>query len=257
MTSNRRLGQLALVVFEGFAGFLATDGDELLGFVVVEGAVAAHLDIDEDVGMGELRHEEGVLANHDGADTREHGIVGDTHLLRPVVMTADIDAHQEVAFLPLHTVQGDGVGDAAVDEDHAVALHGFVEGGQGDGGTDGFEEAAVAHDDFVTGLPVGGDGTIGDGQLLDGHVGHEFHDGLDDTRAFDEVVETEGEVGKLQHLPAVHSLHPFAEILELASGIDAGNECAHGTAGDGGDVIALCQEFLDGTDMGEASGTAT
>lgn len=141
--------------------------------------------------MGELCHEEGVLADHDGADTREHGIVSDTHLLRTVVMTADIDAHQEVVLLPIHTVQGDGVGDTAVDENHAVALHGFVESGQGDGGTDGLEEAAVAHDDFVTGLPVGGDSTIGDGQLLDGHVGHEFHDGLDDTCAFDEVVETE------------------------------------------------------------------
>ena len=56
--SMQEFGQLALVVFEGFAGFLATDGDEFLGFVVVEGAVAAHLDIDEDVGMGELCHEE-------------------------------------------------------------------------------------------------------------------------------------------------------------------------------------------------------
>ena len=31
--SMQGFGRLALVVFEGFAGFLTADGDELLGFV--------------------------------------------------------------------------------------------------------------------------------------------------------------------------------------------------------------------------------
>ena len=211
--SMQRFGRLALEVFKGFASLLAPDGDELFGFVKVEGAVAAHLDIDEDVGMGELRHKEGVLTNHDGADTREHGVVVDSHRLRPIVMTADIDADQEIALMTLHAVQGDGIGDTAVDEDHAIALYGFVEGGQGDGGTDGLEEAALVENDLVASLPVGGNGTVGDGQLLDGHIGHELHNGLYDTCAFDQMVEAEGEVGELQHLPTIHGLHPLTEFF--------------------------------------------
>ena len=62
---------IPLLCGEGFAGFVATDGDEALRFVVVEAAISAHLDVYEDVGLRQLGHEEGVLANHDRTGTRQ------------------------------------------------------------------------------------------------------------------------------------------------------------------------------------------
>ena len=111
---------ILLLCGESFAGFVATDGDEALRFVVVEAAVAAHLDVDEKVGLRELGHEERVLTDHDRTGAREQrvvvevDVVGDDHVeqlglerlvvLLPfcqfvhlfpfclVVMAADIDA---------------------------------------------------------------------------------------------------------------------------------------------------------------------
>ena len=54
---------------------LPTDGNELLRLVVVETAVAAHLDVDKDIGVRQLGHQQGVLTNHDRTDAREHRIV--------------------------------------------------------------------------------------------------------------------------------------------------------------------------------------
>ena len=62
---------IPLLCGEGFAGFVAADGDEALRFVVVKAAVSAHLDVYKDVGLRQLGHEEGVLANHDRTGTRQ------------------------------------------------------------------------------------------------------------------------------------------------------------------------------------------
>ena len=44
-------------------------------------------------------------------------------------MSAHIYAYEDIARMTLHMIQGNGVQHAAVDEYHAVALNGFVEGG--------------------------------------------------------------------------------------------------------------------------------
>lgn len=131
------------------------DVDELFGLVVVEAAVTAHLDVDEEVGLRELGHEERVLTDHDRTGAGEQGVVvevdvvGSDHveqlclerlvvlldlclplMLLPlclVVVTTDIDAYKQVAWMALDAVQGDGVDDTAVDEDHIVATHRLVE----------------------------------------------------------------------------------------------------------------------------------
>ena len=51
------------------------DCDELFGFVGVEAPGAAHLDVDEEVGLRELGHEERVLTDHDGAGAGEQRVV--------------------------------------------------------------------------------------------------------------------------------------------------------------------------------------
>ena len=56
-------------------GLFPADGNELLRLIVVETAVAAHLDVDKDIGVRQLGHQQGVLTNHDRTDTREHRIV--------------------------------------------------------------------------------------------------------------------------------------------------------------------------------------
>ena len=89
------------------------------------------------------------------------------------------------------TVQGNGVEHASVDEDHAIALHGLVERGEGDAGTDGLKEAALPDDDLAPGFQVGGYGTIGYRQVLDGDIGHKLHDGLDDALALHQMIERE------------------------------------------------------------------
>ena len=136
-------------------------------------------------------------------------------------------------------------------------MYGLVERGQRDAGTNGLEETALAQHHLATGLPVGGYGTIGYGQVLDGHIGHKLHDGLDDAGAFDDVVEAEREVRQFEHLLPVDGLHPIAERLELACGIDAADEGTHRTAGDGGDVIPLGLKLLNSTDVGKSPRATT
>ena len=54
---------------------LPADGNELLRLVEVEPAVAAHLDVNEDIGLSQLGHQQGVLTNHYRTDARKHRIV--------------------------------------------------------------------------------------------------------------------------------------------------------------------------------------
>ena len=114
-----------LVFADGEGGFQAADGDDLFGLVVVEAAVAGHLDVDEHVGVHEARHEDGVLADHHRTGAREDGVVvevevvGDEFVedlglerlvslaaldesflqlpLGLVVVAADVDAYEDVA----------------------------------------------------------------------------------------------------------------------------------------------------------------
>ena len=70
-----------LVLADGEGGLQAADGDDLLGFVVVEAAVAGHLDVDEHVGVGELGHEDGVLTDHQRTGAREDGVVVEVEVI--------------------------------------------------------------------------------------------------------------------------------------------------------------------------------
>ena len=64
-----------LVFGDGLGGFAAAEGDDFLGLVVVETAIAAHLDVDEDVGAHQLGHHEGVLPDHQGDGAGEDGVI--------------------------------------------------------------------------------------------------------------------------------------------------------------------------------------
>ena len=105
-------------------------------------------------------------------------------------MTADVNGYHDVTIMTGHTVHRDGIRHTAVDEYHTVALHRFIERRQRDGGSDGLEETALAEYHFATCFPVGGYGTIGDWQVLNGHVRHKLHDGLDNTRTFYYMIQT-------------------------------------------------------------------
>ena len=96
----------------------------------------------------------------------------------------------------------------------------------------------------------------GDGKVFYLHVGDDFHDGLDDARAFDKVVDAEGEVSELQHLLPVDGLHPFTEFLEFPCCIDAADECSHGASCNRGDMVALRLNLLYGSDVCQASGSS-
>jgi hypothetical protein len=113
----------------------------------------------------------------------------------------------------LDAVQWDGVEHASIDEDHAVALYGLVKRGEGDAGTDSLKEATLPDDDLAPGFQVGGYGTIGYRQVLDGDIGHKLHNGLDDALAFHQVIEREREVGEFEHLLPVDGLHPSPKLL--------------------------------------------
>ena len=58
------LNNQVLVFTDGQRGLQAAYGDDLLRLVVVEAAIARHLDIGEYVGVRQLGHEDGVLADH-------------------------------------------------------------------------------------------------------------------------------------------------------------------------------------------------
>ena len=67
--------EAGFVFGDGLGGFAAAEGDDFLGLVVVETAIAAHLDVDEDVGAHQLGHHEGVLPDHQGDGAGEDGVI--------------------------------------------------------------------------------------------------------------------------------------------------------------------------------------
>ena len=148
------------------------------------------------------------------------------------------------------------IDDAAVDQNHLVALVRFIERRQGDGGAYGLEQAALANHSLAPCLPVGGHCAIGNWQVFDWHVGHKLHDGLDDARALCDVVEAEREVCQLKHLSAVYRLHPFAKLPQLACAIYPSDKCSHRAASDRGDTVALPLYLLNGSDVCQSPGTA-
>jgi len=114
-----------LVFADGKGCFQAADGDDFLGFVVVEAAVTGHLDVDEHVGVRELGHEDGVLTDHQRTGARENGVVVEVEVvgnqfvenlglqrlvslaafeqallqfpLGFVIVAADVDANEDIA----------------------------------------------------------------------------------------------------------------------------------------------------------------
>ena len=66
---------LQKILFKRLLCLFATDGDELFRFVVVEAAVATHLDVHKHVGFHQLGHEDGVLTDHQGTHARQHRIM--------------------------------------------------------------------------------------------------------------------------------------------------------------------------------------
>ena len=109
----------------------------------------------------------------------------------------------------------------------------------------------------MAGFQVGSHSAIGYLQFFDRHIRHKLHDGLEDAGAFYNMIQTQREVGQLQHLPAVNGLHPLAEFFQFPCRKDASDKCAHRTTCNRGDAIALRLQFLNGTDMGKTSRTTT
>lgn len=120
-----QLNHQIFVFADGEGGLQTTDGDDFLGFVVVEAAVTGHLDVDEHVGVSELGHEDGVLTDHQRTGARENGVVVEVEVvgnqfvenlglqrlvslatfeqallqfpLGFVIVAADVDANEDVA----------------------------------------------------------------------------------------------------------------------------------------------------------------
>ena len=59
-----------LVFADCLSGLVAAYGYDLLRFVEIKGAIAVHLHIYQHVGIHQLRHQNGVLTDHDGTGTR-------------------------------------------------------------------------------------------------------------------------------------------------------------------------------------------
>ena len=174
-----------------------------------------------------------------------------------VVLSAHVNADQPIAFSSGNTIEGQGVGDSAVDQNHVVTSNGTEEGRQGDAGANGLEQTPLAKYDLASRGPVGGYGTIRNGQVFDWDVGDNLHDGLDDAFALNKVVDAEGEVDEVAHLVPVDGFHPFAILPQFACGINASDERSHRAPCNGGYAVALCLQFLYDSDVCQpASATA-
>ena len=171
-------------------------------------------------------------------------------------MSAHINTNQNIALVASHTIHGYRVCHTTIDEYHAITMHRLIERRQRDACTNGIKKTAFAEHHLTTGFQVGSYCTIGDWQVFDRHIRHELHDGLDDARALDDMIKTQREVRQFEHLLTVYRLHPFTELLQFPCCIDAPDESSHRTTSDRGDAIALCLQFLDGTDMGKSSCTS-
>ena len=175
-------------------------------------------------------------------------------LLFTVVACAYVHAHEHVALRSLHTVQRQGVYQRPVYQEHVLLSHRIEKQGDGYAGPYGFIQTARSEHNLAAAVPVGGHGGIGYGQVLDVHVGHNLLQGVDHLHAFHQVVQAEGEIDQREDLLPVEAHHPPLHLAELACGIHASDQGAHGAARYGGDGVVGALQLLNGADMGQAAG---
>ena len=65
-------------------------------------------------------------------------------------------------------------------------------------------------------------------------------------------VGAQAEVGQLPHLAFIPRTEPCLAGFQLVRGIHRTHHCPHRTPGNGGDFIALRQQFFDDADVGNA-----
>ena len=152
--------------------------------------------------------------------------------------------------------QGQGIEDAAVDEPPVGLTEGAEEHRDGDGGADGVEQAAMVELHFFTARDVGGKGGVGQGEVFDVDVGQQAGEFADEAVAFDQTVAAQAEVGQLPHLAAIPGAEPLFAGFEAAGGVHGADEGTHGAAGKRGDVVAVCEECFDDSDVGDAACSA-
>ncbi|MCY1513802.1 hypothetical protein D9M68_483170 [compost metagenome] len=105
-------------------------------------------------------------------------------------------------------------------------------------------QAAFLEPDFLLVGQVGGNGGIGNAQVLDIHFADYVADAPEDFLAADGA-EPEADVQQAQHIEVIQAFGPFAVVAQLAGGVDTAHHRPHGTAGDAGDFVAACLDLLD------------
>ena len=152
-----------------------------------------------------------------------------------------------------HRNDGQRVEQAAVHQ-HAVALHHRCEqAGDRRRGAHGLVQAAFLEPDLLLVGEVGGDGGVGDAQLLDIDIADNLAD-LPEHLFTANRPQAKAHIHQAQYVEVVQAFDPVAVLVELAGSVDPTHHGAHGTAGDTGDVIAASFDFFDHPDMGVAPG---
>ena len=155
------------------------------------------------------------------------------------VYVVHVKRRQYVVAPSAYPVKGQTVCGGAVNQGGVAVVHGSEQRGDADRGPNGRKErSAVKHRLFAR-VQVGGHRTVGNGHVLNHHVGHNLRHGLNDAFALDNVVLGHAEVHKREYFPRVKAVEPFPELGQPAGGVYAPNERPHACACHRGDCVAM------------------
>ena len=123
-----------------------------------------------------------------------------------------------------------------------------------DGCADGVEQVALPKPHLFAGQDIGGNNGQRDRQFLDPVATDKFLQGLHQHLAFQHAGTAPGDIQVAQDIEFGEVLHPLGIVVELASGIEAADQCPDGTAGDRADLPPMPLQRPDDADMRQAAG---
>ena len=116
-------------------------------------------------------------------------------------------------------------------------------------------QAALLKPDFLLVGEVGGDGGVGDAQVLDIDFTDHIADLAEDLFTANRS-KPEADIHQAQHIEVVQALNPVPVHVQFAGGVNPAHHRAHRATGDTGDFIAAAFQLFNHADMGIAPGTA-
>ena len=116
-------------------------------------------------------------------------------------------------------------------------------------------QAALLEPDFLLIGQVRGHGRVGDAQLFDVDFANDLADLPEDLFPANGP-QAKADIHQAQHVEVVQAFDPVPVFIELAGGVDPTHHCAHGAAGDAGNVVTALFDFFDDPDMGVSPGAA-